>query len=61
MMRSLHDAHADGPQNGSLSGRLDGWIKMAAYLGLEVRTAGLWERVPGQAVERERLRRGHDA
>jgi len=32
MTQDPHGAHADGPQNGSLNGRLDGWKEIAAVL-----------------------------
>ena len=52
MTQDPHGAHADGPQNGSLNGRLDGWKEIAAYVGRGVRTAQRWEQELGMPVRR---------
>ena len=52
MTQDPHGAHADGPQNGSLNGRLDGWKEIAAHVGRGVRTAQRWERDLGLPVRR---------
>ena len=52
MTQDPHGAHADGPHNGSLNGRLDGWKEIAAYLNRGVRTAQRWEQELDMPVRR---------
>ena len=52
MTQDPNGVHADGAQNGSLDGRLDGWKEIAAYLNRGVRTAQRWERDLGLPVRR---------
>ena len=52
MTQDPHGAHADGPQNGPLNGRLDGWKEIAAYLNRGVRTAQRWEQELDMPVRR---------